>query len=185
MFQLFNAEDLNALSEPDLDELVKAIRDANSTSPDTFLRIAAASNMTSHWEDARRSLQQSPPMIDRNEITNALRARASQVFEQLLGSSPGQPGGLLDPLQRDILPQLLDQNALDALNAQSKAKKIFEIAISCELSYFNSYSFLRSTKELAYQQFGNLTALRHTQPQVPKGPDSRYSPYSRRHPLYQ
>jgi hypothetical protein len=190
MFQLFNAEDLKALTEQQLEELVSAIRNANRTSPDPFLRIAAASDLSTHWEDTRRDLLQTPPaipVINITELTHALRDRARQVFEQLLGRFPDQPQGPLDPKQPDILSQLIDQNALSdlAAPARSKEKRIFEIAISCELSYFNSYSFLRPIKADAYQRFSADISPIAAPGQVPKGPDSPYSPYRRDHPLYQ
>jgi hypothetical protein len=186
MFQLFSAEDLKALSEQQLVDLASAMRNASSISPDSSLRMAAGSNLSSHWEDARRDLLQTPPAIDLDEITKALRDRARQVFEQLLERSPNQPQEpLLDPSQQDILPQLIDQQDLNDLKDHPKEHRIFEIAMSCELSYFNSYSFLRAIKQHAYQQFGDYLKPSFTLSQKPKGPDSRYSPYRRDHPLYQ
>lgn len=169
LFQLFRAEDLVMLDEQQFNQLKKDIQDAMRISPDVSLRLAVGSDLQTHWEDARRELMLSSPRIDRDELQTALRDRARVVFQQLMNYSPEFPNIDLVAASDDLLGQLLSPRDLSALSQEPFKEEIFKIAISCELSYFNSYSFLQFIKELAHNQFRELRGG-----QLEMGPDSPY-----------
>lgn len=177
LFQLFRAQDLAALTPDQFERLKNDIQGAMSISPDASLRLAVGSNLQTHWEDARRELMLSSPRIDRVELETALRNRARVVFQQLMDHPPASlmtpppepPGGNLIAENEDLLGQLLSASELSELRQNALKEEIFIIAISCELSYFNSYRFLESIKDRANSLFREFLPE-----QLPMGPDSSY-----------
>ena len=171
LFQFFSAKDLKKLVDNQkLEEFKWNIQNAMRLSPDTFLRLAVAGTLESHWGDACRELQMVNSRLDPTQLTIILRERAQEVFDSLMspivaGAPPDDPLNFNAPL----LPQLLSPGDLGAIQGQGAIFDIFEIAISCELSYFLSSSLLHDIEDVAKKAFHDLVG---GDPEF--APDTRY-----------
>lgn len=176
-FQLFRANDLSQLTKDQFTWLKASVQEAMRNSPDTSLRLAVAGTLKSHWEDARREIKSPAPRMQEKDLRKALRRRATVVFEQLIRDEvqqqPGDPLNLDDDLDNDgIIKELLSVGDITKLEGspppKDHMKEIFEIAISCELSYLMSFSSFNNIRKKAIDRY----QLGFGDP--PVGPDSNY-----------
>jgi hypothetical protein len=172
IFQLFGAEDLQKLDYDELLELKRSITEA-LTPPGQATR----------GEPLALSLPLSPktqPDSDPpSRVKEALNKRFHEVSHQLKTPPP-------NPLQPtfDFAALIAQRNAKAT---QDKENMLLEWAITCEVNNFEFYNSLLKAKKKADEFFAAAMKKRgETVPERlrPKGPDSLYSPFNPRHPLY-
>jgi hypothetical protein len=170
IFQLFCAEDLKKLTYAELTQLRTIVADAlgltkTATSQDPSPLCLGVMDKTQPDID--------PP----DEVKKALNKRFDEVSHQLKSPQLNPPG------QTFNFDERLEQHA----NPSSVETEILKWAISCEVNNFEFYEALRKAKKAAYEFFAKAMIDRgETVPERlrPKGPDSAYSPFNPRHPLY-
>jgi len=201
IFQLFSAEDLNQLTDGQLNQLRNIVRNAVVDIDDTFLKASLAiSNLIN-----RRHMQgllpgasypstASPPSsvnISQEKATDFQRAmqrlneRVSEVFHQLTGELPTGPSSSLDSLKlppNELINQLLREEDLAKLD--DKKRKILAWALTCELANFNAYEAFEQVKQKAEEAFMDFMRANGKGEQRPRGPDTPYSPFYPGSPLY-
>ena len=183
IFQLFCVDDIKELGRGGPERLLNFIRQAlapyrsqqpygagNPDEPAKF--ILEASNST-----FLTSADKTPP-----QILDAIQKRSDEVSQQLMSPTRGDPSGSqqLNPSQ-ELFPQISTQHSRrQAPGGQEGGdeKTVLQWALSCEVNNFNFYYPLLQVKKEAYKWFFEQTGRR------PKGPDSAYSPFNPRHPLY-
>jgi hypothetical protein len=188
IFQLFSAEDLQKLDIEELkglrDEIKKALEEAGMVIDDKLhlnLKEKVKPDENSPFD------QNSPP----EWVREALLKRFNEVSHQLKTPpiSPSQQAFNFDAL----IAQRKSQET------QDKEELILNWAISCELNHIEFYFPLLKAREAAYKYFEDNPRIKEKlqikeKPQakvvvVPKEvrtkePDSAYSPFNPRHPLY-
>lgn len=170
IFQLFSAEDLKALDKTKLEILKQKVKAAFD--PAKY----ADSTMNTTLDDL--SLVETEL---RSKIIENLRQRADTVFRQLKSELefPNDPIMPRDDLELSwpLYPQILRNTAFDSLALLQR--HIFEMAISCDVTHFNSYIHLLSIKKFARGLFFDLANHLPS-----KDPDTEYSPFKPDSPLY-
>jgi hypothetical protein len=184
IFQLFNAENLKNLSNEQLDQLLDSIIHKVDDSTNNVLRASMASA-----KQIENELRKNPPPDYAAEVIDMLRKRAHEVFQQLISQpSSNQPG----PFNRaaSMFDQLLSAEDFERLNLDTQLsgarRKILLWAITCELDNLNSYRTLQRIQEEARTEIHDP---KQTVDQVEgqqrfKDPDSVYSPFNPRSPVY-
>ena len=171
IFQLFCVDDLKMLRQEGrahLREIIQQVLEKDSThksstgAPEICLEASNNTQLRSHDDTPQQVLE-------------ALQKRIARVSEQLQSPLPSTPSDLsaLDPSQPIVTAAR--RKALE----QDEEDTISQWAISCEVNNFNFYYPLLLIKEMAYTMFSEKTGKR------PRGPDSLYSPFNERHPLYE
>jgi hypothetical protein len=171
IFQLFSAEDLLKFTPEQLEELKNRIMTA----------LKESTGQSTLGEPPVLSLKLAPktapdPKIA-PQINDALHKRFQDVSHQL--KSP----------QLDSAPQIFDfDNLIKQRNDNATRKKedvILEWAITCEVNNYEFYNALLQAKEVAYAYFKEVTTSEKDPDGLrPKGPDTQYSPFNPRHPLF-
>jgi hypothetical protein len=184
IFQLFNTENLKNLSNAQLDQLLDSIIHKVDDSANSVLNASMASA-----KQIENELRETPPPDYAPEVIDTLRKRAQEVFQQLMSQPISNPPG---PFNRaaSMFDQLLSAEDFERLNQDTRLRdarrKILLWAITCELDNLNSYRALQriqgeaqaeiqDPKQPIYQGEGQ---------QRFKDPDSVYSPFNPRSPVY-
>jgi hypothetical protein len=184
IFQLFNTENLKNLSNAQLDQLLDSIIHKVDDSANSVLNASMASA-----KQIENELRETPPPDYASEVIDTLRKRAQEVFQQLMSQPISNPPG---PFNRaaSMFDQLLSAEDFERLNQDTRLRdarrKILLWAITCELDNLNSYRALQriqgeaqaeiqDPKQPIYQGEGQ---------QRFKDPDSVYSPFNPRSPVY-
>jgi hypothetical protein len=184
IFQLFNTENLKNLSNAQLDQLLDSIIHKVDDSANSVLNASMASA-----KQIENELRETPPPDYASEVIDTLRKRAQEVFQQLMSQPISNPPG---PFNRaaSMFDQLLSAEDFERLNRDTRLRdarrKILLWAITCELDNLNSYRALQriqgeaqaeiqDPKQPIYQGEGQ---------QRFKDPDSVYSPFNPRSPVY-
>jgi hypothetical protein len=188
IFQLFSAEDLQKLTDQELDKLRDAIIDA--------LKEGGL------FKDGKLHLNLEPKVkpdgtspFDPNStpewVQKALLKRFNEVAHQLQTPQLSQPQNLFD------FEELIKKR--NSTETQEVQKKILNWAISCELNHIEFYYALLKAREGVnkfYEENPDAKAKlltkvqqQQTKYETPqevrtKEPDSAYSPFNPRHPLY-
>jgi hypothetical protein len=172
IFQLFCVDDLKMLRQEGRD-LLRGIIQEVLENDSTHRSPSGAPEICLEASDNRnlRTGGDTPP-----QVREALQKRIARVSEQLQSPLPSTSSDLpdLDPSQ-----PIVAAVRSTALESYEEEAQISRWAISCEVNNFNFYYPLLLIKEMAYTMFSEKTGKR------PKGPDSLYSPFNERHPLYE
>jgi hypothetical protein len=180
IFQLFRADDLKMLSGTKLNELKKtvnaALKKAQQELQSHTGSVESPKYSTEDTPPEPLCLQISPrpdpspntPPQIRSILEKALDKRFREVSQQLK-SAPVRSAFNFNTR----LSQHLGQPDPEE---QAKDKMLLEWAMSCEVHNFEFYYPLWYAKQVAYDFFRQETG------QVPKDPDSSYSPFNPGHP---
>jgi hypothetical protein len=124
--------------------------------------------------------EESPPNIQNQPgVNEALKNRFHEVYRQLKATSSSPP-------------PTFDYDKLINPAISSQEELILRWAISCELNHIEFYDRLLTAKKAAYAEFTKMMRTgRRSRNAIPgfeeahiKPPDSRYSPFNPRNPLY-
>jgi hypothetical protein len=177
IFQLFCAEDLKKLTKLQLEGLREAVgtalRNYFGSAPEAPLFLSLK---VSHRTDLP---QQAPDKVD-----EALKKRFREVSHQL--ESPQ-----LQPPERSFNFETFKEARRSPTKIEQE-ELILQWAITCEVENYAFYLPLLHAKKVAYDYFDaeirkNMEFKGQNPPKekiLPIGPDSLYSPFNRRHPLY-
>jgi hypothetical protein len=188
IFQLFSAEDLQKFTAEELDKLRDAIIDALKDGG-----LFKDGKLHLNLEPKVKSDAESPPDLHPQPlwVQEALLNRFNEVANQLKTPQPNPPPNLFE------FEELIKKR--NSTDTQAVQEKILNWAISCELNHIEFYYALLKAKEGVnkfYEQNPEAKAKLLTNAQrqqteyiTPqevrtKDPDSAYSPYNPRHPLY-
>jgi len=172
IFQLFGAEDLQKLEYDELQELKRKITEA--LTPPGQAALGGPLALSLKLSPKTKPDPDTPP-----RVKEALNKRFHEVSHQLKTPPPNPSQQIFD------FDALIDQR--NAKATQGKEDLILEWAITCEVNNFEFYNSLLKAKKVADDFFKEAMERRGEKvPERlrPKGPDSLYSPFNPRHPLY-
>jgi hypothetical protein len=185
IFQLFCAEDLKRLTTEQLkglsDVVGTELRKRIPEPPGVWLYEKPPLALSLMVSD-RTDLPPEPP----DEVNEALKKRFREVSHQMESPQlqPSQSGFSF----RDL------RDARRSEDKKEQEELILQWAITCEVENYRFYLPLLYAKKVAYDYFDaaireNMRRDNQKLPPrnkkiLPIGPDSPYSPFNRRHPLY-
>jgi hypothetical protein len=198
IFQLFCAEDLKQLTEPQLTELKRIVGDEVRRTEDTLLE--SSQMISRHIQDSHMQKLRLLPSSPRRAVNisqaraiaraiaipgggiDVLRKRVHEVFEQLTGQRPSGPSSSpVSPAQTlgQLLDQLLSPEDFSELKNRvgDKGPEILAWALTCELANYKTYEAFEQIKQKADEAFMNFMQANGRGAQRPIGPDTPYSPF--------
>jgi hypothetical protein len=184
IFQLFCADDLKMLGDKGREELrdiiLKVLDPDAAQMPTAQMPTSRKPLELSTENNTRLKISKDTPRQAIEPVLSAIKKRFDEVSQEVESTLPSNPSSSreLRPSE-DLLPQLRSMQQRTAIPSAQAKQEILEWAISCEVNNFNFYYPLLLIKEKAYRKFFERTGQR------PKGPNSLYSPFHPRHPLYE